>query len=146
MRLDILGARLFNQGLSASRFTRPEEVVRWLGAVQAQEYAGAKWALALRMRHATDAAIERAFADGAILRTHVMRPTWHFVTPADIRWLLALTGPRVKAAMASYDRKLELDAGVFRRSHRVLTSALRDGTQLTRQELKGALQRAGIAD
>jgi len=144
VRLDILGARLWNQGLSAARFTKPEEVVRWLGAIQAQDYAGAKWALALRMRRATDAAIERAFAEGAILRTHVMRPTWHFVTPADIRWMLALTAPRVKAAMASYDRKLGLDAGVFRRSHRVLTRALRGGAQLTRQELKGVLQRAGV--
>ena len=144
MRLDILGARLCNQGLIAPRFAKPEHVVRWLGAVQAQDYAGAKWALALRMGRATDAGIERAFAEGAILRTHVMRPTWHFVTPADIRWMLALTAPRVKAAMASYDRKLGLDASVFRRSHGVLTSALRGGKQLTRQELKGVLQRAGV--
>ncbi len=97
------------------------------------------------MRRATDARVERAFEEGAILRTHVLRPTWHFVTPADIRWMLALTAPRVKAAMASYDRKLDLDAGVFRRSNAVLARALRGGAQLTRQELKGVLQRAGVA-
>jgi hypothetical protein len=142
--LDITGARLHNQGLSDARFTRPQDAVRWLVAVQAQDYAGAKWALALRMRRATDAAVERAFAAGAILRTHVMRPTWHFVTPADIRWMLALTAPRVKAAMASYNRRLGLDAAVFRRSHRALARALRGGTQLTRQELKRVLQRAGV--
>ena len=117
----------------------------WLGAVQAQDYSGAKWALALRMRHATDSSIERAFTDGAILRTHVMRPTWHFVVPADIRWMLELTAPRVKAVMASYDRKLGLDAAVYKRSHKALVQALRGGTQLTRQELKHALQRARIA-
>jgi hypothetical protein len=60
LTLDILGARLCNQGLSAARFAKPQEVVGWLGAVQAQDYPGAKWALALRMRRATDAAIERA--------------------------------------------------------------------------------------
>ena len=138
MSLDITGARLRNQGLSTSGFTKPEDVVAWLGAVQAQDYPGAKWALALRMRRTTDTDVERAFAAGAILRTHVMRPTWHFVTPADIRWLLALTAPRVKAAMASYDRKLGLDAAVFARSHKALARALGSGTQLTRQELKAS--------
>ena len=66
-----------------------------MGAVQAQEYHAAKWALALRMRSATDQTIEEAFNNGEILRTHLLRPTWHFVAPEDIRWLLKLTGPRV---------------------------------------------------
>ena len=144
MRLNLLGVRLRNQGLSAARFISPDEVVSWLGAVQAQDYAGAKWALGLRMQRATDAAVERAFAAGTILRTHVMRPTWHFVTPADIRWMLALTAPRVKTAMASYNRRLELDAAVFKRSHKALARALRGGIQLTRQELKRVLERAGV--
>ena len=145
MTLDICAARLHNQGLSCPRFTTPQDVVSWLGGVQAQDYPGAKWALGLRMPCATDEIVERAFAEGTILRTHILRPTWHFVAPADIRWMLALTGPRVKAAMASYDRKLELDAGVFRRSNEVLARALRGGAQLTRQELKQVLQRAGVA-
>ena len=144
MGLDITGARLRAQRLAAAGFARPEEVVRWMVAVQAQEYPDAKWALGLRMRRGNDASIERAFAAGHILRTHVMRPTWHFVAPADIRWLLALTGPRVSTAIASYNRKLELDAGVFRRSRRAIARALRGGAQLTRQELKAVLQRAGI--
>jgi hypothetical protein len=100
------------------------------------------WALAMRMRHATDGTIERAFADGRILRTHVMRPTWHFVAPTDIRWMLALTAPRVSAAMASQPPAL-LDAAVFRRSRHVIVRALR-GVELTRQELKRPLQDAGV--
>jgi hypothetical protein len=144
MGLDITGARLRAQRLSNPGFARPEDVVRWMGAVQAQEYGDAKWSLGLRMRQANDAAIERAFAAGRILRTHVLRPTWHFVTPADIRWMLALTGPRVSAAMASYNRRLELDAGIFRRSQRAFVTALRGGAQLTRQELKVVLQRCGV--
>ena len=144
MSLDITNGRLRNQRLSGGRFSTPEEVVSWLGAVQAQEYADAKWALALRSRRTTDAAIERALTTGAILRTHVLRPTWHFVAAADIRWLLALTGPRVGARMAPYNRHLELDAATFRRSERAIVRALRGGVHLTRQELKTVLQRAGI--
>jgi len=126
-------------------FTTPGDVVSWLGAVQAQDYPGAKWALGLRMRRATDAIVERACASGEILRTHVMRPTWHFVAPADIRWLLGLTAPRVRAAMACYEPRLGIDAKLIARSHKVIEAALSGGVQLTRQELKTRLQQAGIA-
>ena len=92
---DIAQARLANQRLTATTFTTAAEVVAWLVAVQAQEVARAKAALGLRARGLDEAAVERAFAAGEILRTHVLRPTWHFVAPADIRWLLKLTAPRV---------------------------------------------------
>jgi len=142
---DILSHRLHNQQLSRSAFDRPGEVVAWLGAVQAQDYSGAKWALGQRVPGATDASVERAFADGAILRTHLMRPTWHFVAPADIRWMLGLTGPRVNAVNAYYYRALGLDEAVFKHSQAVLTRALAGGRDLTRRELDLALQEAGIA-
>jgi Winged helix DNA-binding domain len=144
MTLDLTRRRLANQRLSRGHFTKPEDVVSWLGAVQAQEYSDTKWALGLRMQRAADAQIERAFSEGRILRTHVMRPTWHFVAPQDIRWMLALTGPRVSARMAPYNRRLELDPRIFRRSERAIVRALRGGAQLTRQELKARLQRAGV--
>ena len=83
--------RLYQQRLSANQLTTPDEIVTWLGAVQAQDYLGAKWALGLRMQNPLDAVIEQAFTEGKILRTHILRPTWHFVTPADIRWLQELT-------------------------------------------------------
>jgi hypothetical protein len=140
----IVRARLRAQLLVGGGLKKPEDVVRWMGAVQAQEYTEAKWALAMRMRRASDAIVERALTSGAILRTHVLRPTWHFVTAADIRWMLALTGPRVSAAMSSYNRRLELDASVFRDSQRAMSAALRGGAQLTRQELKAVLHRARI--
>ena len=144
-RLDIAHRRLHSQRISSAPLRKPSDVVEWLGAVQAQEYASAKWALGLRLRSATDDDIDRAFADGTILRTHMLRPTWHFVTPADIRWMLALTSPRVHVANASMYRKLELDHTTFRRSNAALAKALRGGKQLTRNELRVALQRAGIA-
>ncbi|MDQ3707027.1 MAG: winged helix DNA-binding domain-containing protein [Chloroflexota bacterium] len=142
--LDIARRRLYSQGLAGGGFERPEEVVGWMGAVQAQDYPAAKWALGLRLRGAVDDDVERAFAEGTILRTHVMRPTWHFVLPADIRWLLALTGPRVNAVDASNYRTLQLDEALFARSHNVLAKALEGGQQLTRPELGATLQQAGI--
>jgi winged helix DNA-binding protein len=142
--IELLRKRQHNQHLSGALFKQPEEVVRWLGAVQAQDYAGAKWALGVRLPGVTDQDVERAYTDGAILRTHVMRPTWHFVAPADIRWLLALTAPRVHALNALYYRKSELDKRTFQRSRKVLTRALRDGRQLTRDELRSEFTQAGI--
>ncbi len=142
---DIAHHRLHNQRITQTPFTNPNEVVNWLVAVQSQDYAGAKWALGLRLQDAHDTDIDRAFNAGTILRTHVMRPTWHFVTPADIRWLLALTAPRVHAISATMYRKKELDDATLKRSHKVLTKALQGGKQLTRDELRDALEKAGIA-
>ncbi len=104
----------------------------------------AKWALGLRLKGATDEVVELAFTNGSILRTHIMRPTWHFVTPADIRWMLALTAPRVNAIGALYFRKLELDQAVFSKSHAAITKALQGGNMLTRDELRGVLEAAGV--
>src|SRR6476659_56471 len=104
---DIINYRLVNQQITETRFTKPEEIVGWLGAMQWQEFAMAKWAIGLRLPGLRDADVEKAFNDGAVLRTHLLRPTWHFVTPADIRWLLALTAPRVHAANGLMYRRLE---------------------------------------
>jgi Winged helix DNA-binding domain len=145
MMTSIAHQRIHNQHLSSTAFKKPADLVNWMGALQAQDYYGAKWALAQRMKDATDETIEKAFANGDILRTHVMRPTWHFVTPADIRWLLKLTAPRVNAACSHNYRKFELDASVFKRSNKALASALRNGGQLTRDTLRTAVERAGIA-
>ena len=141
---DITQRRLANQQLLTSSLTDPADVVRRLGAVQAQDYAGAKWGIGVRTRGAVDTEVERAVNDGSIVRTHVLRPTWHFVTPADIRWMLALTAPRVKAAVAYHDRQLGLDGALFRSSRTVLTRALQGGRQLTRAELALLLCRARV--
>lgn len=125
-------------------FATPEEVVQWLGAVQSQDYGGAKWGLAQRVGHTSSTAIDEAFARGAILRTHVMRPTWHFVRPVDIRWLLALTAPRVNAISAYYFRQTGLDDALFARSDAILARALEGGNYLTRTELAQVLEQGGI--
>ncbi len=142
---DVVSRRLDNQKLSAPEFKKPVDVVRWLGAVQAQDFQGAKWALALRMSKATDAAVEAAFNEGQILRTHLLRPTWHFVAPDDIRWLLRLTAPRINVRCGSAYRKYELDNATLKRSNKALTRALQGGKHLTRSVLKKVLNQSGIA-
>jgi hypothetical protein len=143
--LDIVQQRLSNQHLAGNPLKTASDVVAWLGAVQAQDYAGAKWAVGQRMRGADDTSIEQAFNEGTILRTHIMRPTWHFVTPADIRWMLELTAPRVNVANASMNRQVELDDALFARSNQAIAEALVGGQFLTRTELGAVLSRAGIA-
>ena len=140
----MLDTRLRNQKLIGSVLRRPRDVVAWLGAVQAQDYAGATWALALRGRELTAATIEQAFARGQILRTHVLRPTWHFVAPADMRWMQALTAPRVQTIVRAYGRRLGLDARTFIRARGLIERALEGGHHLTRAELGDALIRGRI--
>lgn len=141
---DVRAQRLHNQQL-AKPHASPAEVVAAFGAIQAQEYALAKWALGLRAPSATDASIERAIADGDILRTHPMRLTHHFVTPADIRWLLALLAPRMIQRAAPRWRELGLDDKTFGKSQAVLARALEGGKQLIRAEIAALWKRAGIS-
>jgi hypothetical protein len=126
-------------------FPSPVDAVRWFGAVQAQDYIGAKWALGKRVGRITDVQIDRLFDAGAILRTHVLRPTWHFVHPDDIRWMLELTGPRVRRGLAGRYRQLELDDHVIARAAGVFAAALAGGRHLTRPQLGEVLRAAGIA-
>ena len=141
---DIERLRLYNQRLAGIRFEGPEAAVQWLGAVQAQDYAAAKWAVAQRTVSGTDSDIDRALAAGTILRTHILRPTWHFVAPEDIRWIMELTAPRVHALNGHYYRKTGLDHAVFVKSNRALARALAGDRQLTRAELGSILQKARI--
>jgi hypothetical protein len=145
MNAAIAAQRLDNQRIASGIARRPADVVAWHGAVQAQEYAPARWALALRMPEGiADADIAHAFDQGRILRTHVMRPTWHFVTPRDIRWMLELTAPRIHRTMAPYTRQQELNAPTLVRGAKVYERALRDGQFLTRTELGNELERARL--
>jgi hypothetical protein len=138
--LDIARLRLRSQRLAGDPFERPEDVVQWLGAVQAQDYGAAKWALAQRTTGIDTEGLDRLLDDGAILRTHILRPTWHFVLPTDIRWMLELTAPRVHAASAYYYRTLGLDVATFARSNALLSEVLSGGRQLTRAELAEAFR------
>jgi len=143
--LDIVRLRLHNQLLIRPFSGKPEDVVKHLVAIQAQDFSGALWAVGLRLRDATEPQIEAAFAKGQILRTHVLRPTWHFVSREDIRWLLKLTAPRVHAQNAHMYRQNDLDAKTFKRAHAAIEKALGAHKTLTRNELKTHLAKRGIA-
>jgi hypothetical protein len=142
---DLIARRLRTHHLVGEPFASPAEAVGWFGALQSQDYPAAKWALGQRLGDATDADLDAAFDKGQILRTHVMRPTWHFVLPADIVWIQELTSSRVMAGLAGRHRSLELDARTIARATDVMGEALAGGKFMTRPELGDAVQAAGIA-
>jgi hypothetical protein len=142
----LLHHRLHNQGLAATNFENPADPVRWLGAVQAQDYLGSLWAIGLRTKNATEKVVERAIADRAIVRTWPMRGTLHFVAAEDARWMLELMTPRVVAASAGrLEREYGLDEKAFGRSGEVVARALEGGRRLTRDALYWTLEDARIA-
>jgi hypothetical protein len=117
-----------------------------LGAVQSQDVIGAMWAVAQRLPgETTIAQVEDEFDRGAIVRTHALRPTWHFLAPDELRWIEALTGPRVRRANDALGRRrLGIDRATFERANAVIASALAGGHAGTRDELRASLVDAGI--
>lgn len=143
--LNITAERLANQHLTRPAFERPGDVVRRLGAVQAQDYLGSLWAIGLRTKGATESDVERAIAGRNFVRTWPMRGTLHFVPAPDVRWMLRLLTPRVVARSAGRYRQLELDGRTFARSGEVFARALRGGKRLTRTAMYEALESARIS-
>ncbi|MCU1515795.1 MAG: hypothetical protein JWQ75_516 [Pseudarthrobacter sp.] len=139
--------RLSSQMLRGPAGPSPEEALRKLLAVQAQEFPYARWSLAQRTsaQDATAAAVEAAVADGRILRTHILRPTWHFVHRDDLRWLLTLSAPRLHQGNAGMYRRTGIDADTAATSGKVLADAVAGGNHLTREQLAARLQAAGFA-
>lgn len=135
----VLAQRLATQRLTSAPLPEPAEVVELLTCVQCQERDHALFSLGLRTRGATMAGVRAALDRGDFVRTHILRPTWHFVRPADLRWILALTSPRVERSMAARHRQLELDdAKVVGRGLDALAEVLAGPNPLTRIEI-GAL-------
>lgn len=142
---DILQERLTSQCLSVQTCLEAADVVSWFGAIQAQEFQAAAWALALRAAKATKGAeIERIFNQGSILRAHVLRSTWHFVASADIHWLRELTAARVHQGLSTHDKKFGITGSIRNRTNAAFERAFRRGGFLTRAELGSELRRSGI--
>lgn len=142
--LNLMRRRMRNSRLTGPPFDRPEDAVRWHGAMQAQDYGPAKWSVAQRSTRQVDRDLDRELETGSIVRTHVLRPTWHFVAREDIRWLLALTGPRVQQRNTPGYRDLGLDDRTRARCETLITSALRGGGRLTRKEVARVLEDGGV--
>ena len=143
--LDIVSQRLFNQHISRTGFEKPDDVVRWMGAVQAQDYTGALWAVGRRTKNATVEGIEQAIADRKIVRTWPLRRTLHFVAPDDVRWILKLLMPRVIANSRWLFQQLELDDVTLGRCTKLVTKSLQGGKRLTRPTIYKILEAGGIA-
>ena len=141
----IPATRLWHQQITQSSFSSLPALVAHMGAIQAQDYPMSKWAVGARVPGLTDADVEAALDRGALVRTHVLRPTWHLVAGSDVRWMLALTGQRIKAASAARDRDLGLDAALYTKANDLIVKALEGGNHLTREEVMQALERGGIA-
>jgi hypothetical protein len=141
----ILNLRLANQHMAGTIFTSPKDLVAWMGAMQAQDFAMSKWAVGVRLPNFTDKSIDAAMDRGDILRTHVLRPTWHLVAAGDVRWIIQLTAPHIQKIVKGRHADLELTKAVLSKSRKVLERTLRDGNFSTREELIVEFNKTGIA-
>jgi hypothetical protein len=140
----VLRRRIFTQRLLGPKLPQPEDVVLLLTAVQSQEYAHGFWSLGMRLKGSTYADVKEAFDAGRILRTHMLRTTWHFVSPEDIRWVLAASSPRVLTVFGSHFRSLGLDERTQQETSERVVKTLEGGNHLTRKEIGADLERQGV--
>jgi len=142
---DIANLRLISQQIAGTKFKTAKGIVSWMGAMQAQDFNMAKWAIGTRLNKATEKNINAAINSGEIIRTHLLRPTWHFVAAENIYWMIELTAPRLKASMRGRLHQLELTEKVLKKSNKIIEQFLRNGKHATRKELVSELDKAKIA-
>lgn len=141
---EIARRRLHNQQIIDSKASFPEKLLAWMGPMQAQDYNMVKWALGVRLPGTNLKSIEQAIENGQIIRTHLLRPTWHFVAARDVRWILELTSPRIRVAMRSSEKRLGLTKDVISKSNSLIEKILTKNDQMTRSELVKELEKAGF--
>jgi hypothetical protein len=142
--MDISGSRLFSQKIEQTGFTSAKELVSWMGAMQAQDYAMSKWAIGSRLVHSTDEMVETALNNGEIIRSHLMRPTWHLVSADDIYWMNDLSATKIRQNFKSRHRDLELSEEMILKSEKVFEKAISKEGNLTRDELDAELQKVNL--
>jgi hypothetical protein len=136
--------RSVNQQIVDPKFSAAKEIAFWMGALQAQDYQMSKWAFGSRLQNSTETDINKEIDSGGIIRTHLMRPTWHFVSSEDIRWILELTAPRIKSSMKTRDKQLELTESIYLKCNTIIERSLKKEMHLTREELISELRKAKI--
>ncbi len=141
---EISNIRLASQRIEPSAFENVKKLVSWMGAMQSQDFAMAKWAIGARINGATNETVEAAFNKGEIIRTHLMRPTWHIISSDDIHWMLELTAPRIKSLMKSRNYELGLSDEVILKTNGIIEKALSEKEYLTREELTVKFNTANI--
>lgn len=141
---DISNLRLISQQVAIQEFKTAKNLVSWMCAVQAQDFNMAKWAIGLRLSDATEKMVESAIDNGEVIRTHLLRPTWHIVASDDIYWLLELTASKIKASMKGRDRELGITEMTYGKSNAVIENMLSGGNHLSREEIVTELIRYGV--
>lgn len=141
---DIVNTRLASQQIWETKFSTANEIVNWMGALQAQDFNMAKWAIGLRLKNATEKNIHAAIDSAEILRTHLLRPTWHFVSANDIYWMIELSAPRILSSMKGRNIQLELSKKIFKKANKIIEKALSGNKNLMRKELIHELNKAKI--
>src|SRR6185369_7408990 len=101
---NLVCTRLYNQQLSNNDFRTPQDLVSWMGAMQAQDYNMSKWALGIRLKNCTIRKVENALDEARIIRIHVLRPTWHLISPEDVYWMLDLSAVKIRTLMKSNNK------------------------------------------
>ena len=143
MKAALAGHRLNAQRLVGAPLESPTAVVGHLGAVQSQLHDMSLWAVARRC-NATLAEVSGAFDRGAFVRTHVLRPTWHHVLPADLPDLLEVTAPRIRQQMESNNRRDGLERAAIEHWASLAIDAVRSDGPLTRPEIEAKLTDSGF--
>lgn len=141
---ELLNIRLYNQLLSDHHLREPHEIVSWMGAMQSQSLDLAKWAIGVRLEAKTVKNVEDALNTGKIIRTHILRPTWHFVSSEDIHWMFDLSNPRLKPVYRSYCKAHGANEALIHRAVPMLEKALSSGKHLTKEEIKDNLSTQNI--
>lgn len=141
---DLIYQRLHNQQVIDSSINSAEALISWFGAMQAQDYAMAKWAIGVRLKNITDQQIEEEINKAKIIRTHILRPTWHFVAAKDLKWMMQLSSPRVSTILKSYSKKVELTAEIHNKANELIINLLSGYKHLTREEIMVHLNENGI--
>lgn len=141
---DILKIRLYNQLLSGNRMKEAHEIVSHMGAMQSQAFDMARWAIGVRLSGSTDRDIANAINSGTVIRTHILRPTWHFVAAEDIHWMFDLSSPRIRPVYLSYYKMNRIEESHIRKTNRIIEKALIDHNHLTKTEITEVLQAEGI--
>lgn len=136
--------RTQSQQLINPQFNNPKDLVTWMGAVQAQDYAMSKWAVGIRLNSSTLGDVDKALFEGEVLRTHIMRPTWHMVAAEDIRWMLKLCEKRQKSAIESWGKNFGLTKTLYTKGRRLLEKMLEGENYLTKQEVEEGLNEKGL--
>lgn len=144
--MNITGIRLLNQHLNSPIFDNPTDVVRHMGAMQAQEYRMMRWAVAMRTKKPSSSSFKKAFDNGSIVRLHLLRGTWQLIAGEDYWWMLDLCGLKSTAVINGWMKanKISIPENEYLYIREILCSTASDLGSATKEDFATALATKGI--